>query len=207
MDIIPEFTSAIVGFIFAQYLIPVTEKIADSIKESKNLFGRSYQMYYNTIGKYFFLTTKTNPALQNRSYEYKIFVQDNIATCYCSKVTDVRQNIFNVINGKIERVGISENYEVFFKGNINDNYFEWSETQDQSENKSKRIIHALYNTQGNPLNIVGSSVEISNRIITTPICILSRESIMYNTIDQLIDDTPQLKEMLNNVNLNKQILT
>ncbi len=204
IDLVAEISSAILGFIFAQYLIPVTKKVANYIKDSKGFFGKSYQAYYKTIGKYLFLTKKTNVALSNRVYEYKIFIEDNTATCYCSKVLDLRQNIFNSINGKVERVGKNENYEVFFNGNLSGNYFEWSETQNQNE---ERIVHALYNTHGNPLNIVGSSVEVSNRIITTPICVLSRESIMYNTLEQLASDTPKLKDMLKNLSLTSHIVT
>lgn len=203
IDLVAEISSAILGFVFAQYLIPVTKKVADYIKDSKGLFGKIYQKYYKTLGKYFFLTKKTDPALTERKFEYKIFIEDNIATCYCSKILDFRQNIFNVINGKVNRVGQNENYEVFFTGNLNGNYFEWSETHNQNE---KRIIHALYNTQGNHDNIVGSSVEASNRTIATPICVLSRKKYMYDSLEDLKNNTPHLEKMLSNVTNNPNII-
>ncbi len=204
LNLIGEMSSAVVGFIFAQYLIPVTQKIADSIKTNKGFVGNFYKTYYNNLGKHF-LFKKLDPTLKGRDWEYKIFIENNKATCYCSKITDLRQNHFNVINGKIERIGQNENNEIFFRGSISGNQFQWTETNNQKENKN--IIHALYNTDRNPDNIVGSSVEVSNRIITTPICILSRESIMHNTLEQLIEEIPELKSKLNNIELHSPIIT
>ncbi len=195
--------SAVVGFIFAQYLIPVTEKITDNIKTSNGPLGNFYKKYYNTIGKYLFLTKKLDSSLSKRKFEYKIYINNDTATCYCSKITEIRQNYFNSINGKVNRVGVNENYESFFKGNINNTYLQWAETSNQESAKKK--IYALYDLGGNPKNIVGSSVEVSNRIIDTPICVLSKEPVYYNTLKELIDDTPILKEKLKNINTSSKI--
>ena len=47
--------ASIVGFILAQYLIPITNRLAQLIRENKGLIGRVYQNYYNTIGKWLYL--------------------------------------------------------------------------------------------------------------------------------------------------------
>lgn len=200
-----EVISAIVGFIFAQYLIPITEKIIESIKNNKNYIGKLYKKYYNTIGRYIFLTKKTAPSLINRKYEYKIYIENNEAICYCSEIIELRQNIFNSVNGKIKRSGINENSEAFFNGKINDYYFQWSEKNINEDNKT--IIQSLYDLSDNSINIIGSSVEVHNRKIDNPICVLSREPIMYNNLEQLINETKQLPKELDKVRIVSQIIT
>ena len=195
---------AILGFILAQYLIPITKRLAQSIQDNKGLIGKVYQKYYDTIGKRLFLFKKVNPTLLNRKYEYKIHVENDIATCYCSEIMDIRQDLFNIISGKIKRIGTNENYDTFFRGEINKSYFHWTETSHQEG--LKNTIHSLYDLVDNPINIIGSSIEVNKRVVSTPICILSRETNMYTTLDQLIFDTPKLKEKLENIDTSLQII-
>lgn len=196
--------ASIVGFILAQYLIPVTQRLAQLIKEDKGIVGKLYIKYYNSIGKRLYLAKKIDPTIINRKHEYKIHIENNIASCYCSKITDLRQDLFNTISGKIKRIGTDKNYETFFKGEINQSYLYLTESS--HEDGVKNTIHSLFDLTNNPVNIIGASIEMNKRNVSTPICILSREVTMYNSLDQLLFDTPELKEKLKNIDTSTQII-
>ena len=192
------------GFIIAQYLIPLSKATIQYIRDNKGFLGKIYQKYYNILGKRLYLYKKLHPALSNRKYEYKIYVENKKASCYCSEITEMRQDLFNIVRGKINRIGTDEKYETYFEGEINEVYFNWRETLNQNNEKS--TIHSLYNLDGNPVNITGISLEINNRAVTAPIVILSRETNMYNTVEQLISDTPELKQKFKNIDTSSQII-
>jgi hypothetical protein len=137
-------------------------------------------------------------------YEYKIHVDNDVAKCYCSKIIDFNQNYFDEINGKIIRKGVSENYEAYFTGEVNNHYLLWIEAS--KDEGGRRKHHTLYELAGNKDNIVGSSIGVHQRIVTNSICILSRKNTIYNTINQLIDDTPELLKKLKNIDVSSQII-
>lgn len=180
-----------IGLFTSYYAAPVYKEIVEFLQNQNNALGKAYKAYYNTLGKALFFKKALHKRLRGVRLEYRLIPSPNGCQCYCSEMTEPRQNVLNQIRSNVERytrdLGRTTNY---ITGAIDNETLILFEHQYSKDGDVNYNMH--YNLSGTDINVVGRTLENSENMVHSFISILSPEGA-YDTIGELLDRTPQLK--------------